>query len=123
MMRRASQRGENNLGCILWILVVLVLGMVLWKAVPVKYASAQLYDFMEDQSRFRTGKQNEAQIKQRILDRAEELDLPVNPKQVTVEVRGERIRIRCQYTVPLEFPFYTYHWNFEHEIDRAIYYV
>lgn len=123
MTRRAAQRGENNLGCILWLILVVAIGMVLWQAVPVKYASAQFYDFLEDQTRFRTGKQSAEQIKKRILDKADELDLPVNPKQLTVELRGERIRIRCNYTVPLEFPFYTYHWKFEHEIDRAIFYV
>lgn len=122
-MRRAAQRGENNLGCILWLLLVVVIGMVLWKAVPVKYASAQLYDYIEDQTRFRTGKQTEAQIKKRILDRADQLNLPVNPKDVSVQIKGERLRISARYTVPLEFPFYTYYWQFEHEIDRAIYYI
>lgn len=123
MIRRASQRGETNLGCILWAILLVAVVMVLYKAVPVKYATSEFYDFLEDQSRFRTGKQTTEQVKRRILDKAKELELPLSPKQLTVEIRNERIRIRCSYTVPLELPFYTYQWKFEHDIDRAIYYV
>jgi hypothetical protein len=33
----------------------------------------------------------------------------------------KHVRITCEYTIPLEFPGYTYHWHFEHIIDRQIF--
>ena len=62
------QRGEGNLGCILWAVVVVVVAHVAWTMVPVKIASAQLSDFMEDQAQFAEHRSPE-QIKKAILRR------------------------------------------------------
>jgi hypothetical protein len=123
MIGRSHQRGDSNLGCLIWAVLLVLLALVLYKTIPVKYATAQLYDYMEDQSHFRTGKQSAEQIKKRILDKARELDLPLSPKLLSVEIRNDRIKIAATYTVPLEFPLYTYQWTFHQELDRAIYYV
>jgi hypothetical protein len=123
MIGRARQRGDSNVGCLIWAVLLVLLALILFKTIPVKYASSQLYDFMEDQSRFRSGKQGAEQIKKRILDKAKELELPLSPKQLSVEIRNERIKIVATYTVPIEFPLYTYQWTFHQELDRAIYYV
>lgn len=122
MRYRAPERGEGNLGCILWLLAVLVVGMVLWKAVPVKIANAELYSYMEDLTQFASNK-SEAQLRKMILIKAQELDLPVKAKQIQVERSRNRIKLRCNYTILLDFPLYTYTWNVEHEIDRPIFYL
>jgi hypothetical protein len=62
-------------------------------------------------------------FKKRIVDKARELGLPVAPKNVKVVITGNRVRMRCKYSVPLEFPFYTYVWEVDHNIDRPIFYV
>lgn len=114
------QRGEGNLGCVLWLLLLAVAVLIAWKAVPVKIKSAELYDFMVEQAKWAASSNPEV-IKKRILHRAKELDLPVDEKNVQVERIGDRIRMKCSYTVPLDFPGYTYHWNFAHEVDRPIF--
>jgi hypothetical protein len=119
-MRRRGESGNGRIGCILWALGLAVVVLICWKAVPVKIASAELYDFMEEQAKF-SGLSQEA-MKKGILLRARELDLPVQEKQVSVERFGDRIRMRVTYTVPLEFPGYTYYWNFNHEVDRTVFY-
>lgn len=120
MLENLRQGGEGRVGCILWLLVLLVVSMILWKAIPVKIQSAEFYDFMNEQAKFAQGSSPEA-IKKRILNRAEQLDLPVDEKNLSVEKPGDRIRIKCSYSVPLEFPGYTYHWQFDHEIDEPIF--
>ena len=60
-------------------------------------------------------------MKKTILRKARELRLPVDPKKLTVRKRGGRIQIQCTYTVPLEFPGYTYYWIFEESIDEPIF--
>lgn len=117
---RGLQRGEGMFGCILWALVLAVAVMIAWEAVPVKVASAKLYDFMEDTARF-PGKRSEATIKKEILAQAKELDLPVEAEDVEVQKSKDRIKMKVEYTVPLEFPGYTYQWNFEHVVDRPIF--
>lgn len=123
MRRRIAERGEGNLGCILWILVLGIAVLITWKAVPVKIASAELYDYMEDLARSAGVNTTAEEVKKAILKRAEDLKLPLDKDHVMVERNGDRIRMRAEYTVPVEFPGYTYNWHFVHELDRPIFVV
>jgi len=126
MTRRGLQRGDTNVGCIVWLIILLIVGLILWKVVPVKIANATLYDYMVELTKYppnRRGENFELVVKKRILAKANELGLPVTEKQIQVRSLKERIIIRCTYTVPLEFPGYTYHWKVEHEIDRTVFYL
>ena len=113
-------RGEGRIGCIFWLLVLVVFVAICWKAIPVKIQSAELYDFMEDQARG-ADRATAEQIKKRVLRRAKDLDLPLEAKNVTVDKTSGRIRIECVYTVPLEFPGYTYNWDFDQVVDRPVF--
>ena len=50
-------------------------GLIAFKAIPVKLASTQLYDYMDDQARFGARVSSNA-LKARVLKKAKELDLP-----------------------------------------------
>lgn len=119
--RGRSQSGEIRLGCILWLLVVGIIVLIVVKMAPVKVRSTELYEFLKDQSRFARRASAET-IQKRILERAEELELPLEAKGVRVRKSEARIRIDCTYTVPIEFPFYTYSWTFRHTVDEPIFY-
>lgn len=121
MFRRTGERGEGNLGCILWLIVLAVAIGFSWKAVPVKIASAELYDYMVEQAKFAHNAKPDV-IKKRILHKARELNLPLDSKNLKVERIGDRIRMNAEYTVPVEYPGYTWNWKFEHNVDRGIYY-
>jgi hypothetical protein len=120
--KRSFEKGEGNLGCIFWVLVLAVAVMAAWKMVPVKMASAELESFMEEQAKFAEKTPPEA-IKKAILRKAEELELPLDPKNLTVErsSRKDHISMSAEYTVPVEFPGYTYEWHFHPVIKRDIY--
>lgn len=123
MRRRIAERGEGNLGCILWLLVLGLAVMISWKAIPVKIASAEMYDFMDEVARSAGVNTTADDVKKAILQRAAELRLPLDKDHVTVERQGDRLRMRAEYTVPVEFPGYTYQWHFVHELDRPIFVV
>jgi len=120
MTRRRSEAGDSKIGCILWALVVAVGVLIGWKMIPVKIATAELEDFMVEQAKWASGYPPEA-IQKAIVQKAQELELPVDLKQVTVSKAGGRIRMRASYDVPLEFPGYTYDWHFDQDVDRPIY--
>jgi len=90
------------------------------KMVPVKIASSELYDFMEEQAKFAAAASPDT-IAKSILSKAKELDLPVTKEDVHVERVGDNIRMRAVFTVPVEFPGYTYLWHFDHQVNRPIY--
>jgi hypothetical protein len=115
-----GQRGEARLGCILWTLALAIALLIGWKMIPVKLRSVQLYDYMVEEAKFGNYSSPES-IKKGILREARRLDLPVSEKKVKVERIGDRIRMKVSYTVPVEFPGYTYEWEFNHEVDRPLF--
>jgi hypothetical protein len=123
MPRRRAEKGEGNLGCILWVLLLALGLLIAWKMIPVKVNSAELYDYMDELARFNAGKESAEEIKKKILVRAAELHLPVEKENVTVVRDGDRIQMTVDYTVPVKFPGYTYNWHFSHELDRPIFIV
>jgi hypothetical protein len=120
MEPKRAQRGDSKLGCILWILVLLTGAMIAWKAVPVKIASSELYDFMVEQAKF-GARLSPERVKRLIVERADDLDLPLDAKNVSVNKTYGRIRMRAYFVVPLEFPGYVYDWEFDLEVDRPIF--
>ncbi|MDX1500971.1 MAG: hypothetical protein R3325_01320 [Thermoanaerobaculia bacterium] len=118
MTRQA--RGNSRFGCILWLIAALIFGMIVWKAVPVRIQAAEFADYLEDQARF-AARSTPEELRNRIMGRAEELRIPLDPKNLTVRKNAGRVWIECRYTIPLEFPFYTYEWHFEHIVDRPVF--
>ena len=120
MVRRTPGRGDGKLGCIIWLVILALAGFIAYKAIPVKLASSQLYDYMDDQARFGARVSPEA-LRNRIVKRAKELELPVRQRDVTVTKRGGMIRMECNFTVPLTILGYTYDWDFDLVVDRQIF--
>jgi hypothetical protein len=120
MGRRAAERGSGNVGCILWLIVLVVGVLIAWKAIPVKIKTAEFYDSIEEMAKF-SGSNPPDALKKQILDKANELQLPVDKDHVKVQRIGDRIRMEVDYTVPLDFPGYTYEWHFDHQVDRPIF--
>jgi hypothetical protein len=120
MTTRQGQAGDGKLGCILWSLLLVAGILVGVKAIPVKIATSELYDFMVEQAKW-AGHTPAEVIQKRIVNKANELDLPVDPKFVSAEKLGDKIRMKADFTVPLEFPGYTYDWNFDLQVERPIF--
>ncbi len=120
MSRKSAQRGDGNFGCIAWLLVFAVALLIAWKAIPVKIQSAELYDFMVELTKFSASMTPE-ELEKRIVERAKELELPLDKEHVHVAREGDRIKMEAHYTVPLEYPGYTYQWTFDHKVDRPIF--
>ena len=119
--RLQRQRGEGKFGCMVWIAIFAAICLFGWKTLPVKTNSSRLKDFMVEQSKFAKGIDRQ-RITTRILNRANELDLPVTRKNIDVRKTGSNIEMRCKFTVPIEFPFYTWDWDFDLFVERGIFY-
>lgn len=119
--RSKAQRGEGKIGCLFWTLLLVAAAVVAWEMVPIKIRSSQLYDFMIDQAAVATYNRSEEAIKKRILRKARDLDIPLDKDHLLVKRVGDSIQMRATYTIPVEFPGYTYDWHFKHEIQRELY--
>ena len=118
--RHAGQAGEGKIGCIFWLLLLAIVVLAGWKMIPVKIASSELYDHMVETAKW-GGNAPTDQIERNLFNKARELELPVDKKDVKVErIRGQII-MEVKYTVPVQFPGYTYNWDFDQVVKRDIY--
>ncbi|HVR30507.1 MAG TPA: hypothetical protein VMS86_13350 [Thermoanaerobaculia bacterium] len=115
-----TQRGGAKVGTIIWLLLFVALVVVSKEAIPVKIRTSQLEDFMIELAKFST-REAEDRLQKRIMDKARELDLPLRKEDVSVRKSNNRVRMKAQYEVTLQFPFYTYVWHFNHDVDRPIF--
>jgi hypothetical protein len=120
MRHREGQRGQARIGTIIWLLLFVAMVIVSKEMIPVKIRTAQLEDFMVDLAKFST-RETEERLQRRIMDKAVELELPLRKEDVSVKKQSGRVRMKAAYAVTLEFPFYTYVWRFNHEVDRPIF--
>jgi len=123
MPRRRSERGEGNLGCILWVLALALVVLIAWKAVPVKIQSSELYDYMDELAKFHSERTPPEELEKMIMDRAKQLQIPLEKKDVRVERNGDRIFMEVEYSVPVDILGMTYQWHFHQKLDKPIFLV
>lgn len=121
--RRRQERGEGNLGCIIWVLILVIAVFLAWKLVPVKIKSAEFYDYMDEMAKFSAANATQEAIEKGLMEKARQLGIPLEKRNLKVTLRREQIRIEATYTIPVEFPGYTYNWTFHQVLDRPIFIV
>lgn len=120
MRRNRREAGEGQGGCIVGLIVFLAMIFVAWKIVPVKVKAAELRQEVVDEAKS-AGTHNDQRIRKAILAKAEELELPVESDSLTIHRRANEIKVSVEYTVPIEFPGYTYEMNFNHTAENPIF--
>ena len=118
--QRRRQSGQGKIGCVIWILAVAICGMVAYKMVPIKVTTSEFADFMEEQAKW-TGNRSSEDIKKVVLVKAGELGIPLKEENLQVNRDRDRIKMEATYTVPVEFPGYTYNWQFHQLVDKPIF--
>jgi len=120
MQRNRRERGEGQFGCLFGIVVLLIACLIAYKMVPVKVKAADMRDTVVDEAKS-AGQHKDGVIMQNILRKADELDLPITEDNVEIQRGNSTIQIEVEYTVPVEFPGYTYQWSFHHKAESPIF--
>jgi hypothetical protein len=120
MSRNRSQRGEGRFGCLVGLVLLAIAGLVAYRMIPIKVKTADLRDTVVDESKS-AGQHKDKTILGNILHKAEQLELPITAEDVEIKRTNANIRIEVEYTVPVEFPGYTYQWHFRHVAENPIF--
>lgn len=123
-MRRHAERGKTSFGCIVWVVVIALLGYFLYKVVPVKVATSTFHDVMTEQASFGSIK-GVPQIEYEILRRAVELEIPVTKENLKITKVRESIKIEAHYSITIDFfgGAYKYVWQFDPVVERPLFLV
>lgn len=114
------QRGEGNFGCLIGLIFLALAIFVAYKMIPVKVKNAELRQVITDEAKS-AGSHRDDQILAAILSKAREDNLPVAEENVTIKRANSEITVDVEYTVPVEFPGYTYQWNIHHHVNNPIF--
>ena len=119
---RRRERGDVPVGCLVGLVVLGLAALVAIKAAPVMI---NIGEFDSEISvladRANRIDYNDKRIMRDILDKADELDLPVTKKDVKIERSRSRIKVTVVYQKEIDFGFYTYVWNKRHYEDRPLF--
>lgn len=114
------QRGEGKAGCVFWILLILIGGLVAWRFIPVTIADMQLKDHMDELAKLYPRKDADF-FEYNIHARAKELQIPLEKSKIEVDKNQRRVIMKVEYTVPMDFFVFTYKKNYKHHMERDIY--
>jgi hypothetical protein len=120
MHRIGSQKGQGRVGCLFWILVLLILALVGSRVIPVKIATMQLKDHIDDLV-IAHPRHPQSFFEKEIRTRAEQLNLKIPKDQIKVNRTDERIIIDIRFTAPLDFLAFTYDWDISIYEDRDVF--
>lgn len=120
MRGRRSERGEGKGGCIFGLLILLAVIFISYKMIPVKIAAAELKQTIADEAKS-AGQHDDKVIRSTIMKKAEKLNLPLENENLSIERERQSIRVEATYTVPIEFPGYTYQSTYHHVSENPIF--
>lgn len=110
MITPKHSRGEGKLGCVIWLLIVVFGGLVLYRVVPTRIAISELNDHMVDVC-IGGAYASEEEMKNNVVARAKDLNLPVSPGDVSVTKTRERIIMDVKFN--MTYDLVVKQWNKE----------
>ena len=120
MSRNHRQRGEGQFGCLVGLVLLVLAGLIAYRLIPVKVKAAEMRDTVIDEAKS-AGQHNDKEIKESILYKAKQLELPIGEEDVNVRRNNNYITVKVDYTVPVQFPGYVFNWHFEHNAENPIF--
>jgi hypothetical protein len=110
---RLTDSGAGRFKALLAIAFLLIVVFVGIKTIPVYVNSYELDDYIREQTPYwLTQRAHPEVIQKEILDKAQDLGLPVTADQVKVVAPGSIVTVELDYTVPVDLLVYTLQLRF-----------
>ena len=118
MKSRNRERGEGRIGLLI-ALGLLGSGIFLAvKIIPVRINAYEFRDFIQEECRFAATRNHDEEIYKRIFDKAQELKLPLDKKNLHMERTTREMIITAKYEQTIDLKVTKYVFKFDHE-ERA----
>jgi hypothetical protein len=118
-MPRKSERGSARLK---FLVVVIMIGAVAYAGymyVPVAYNAYLFKDLMQQKANAAVGLGHPPTwLKEQLVKSAPDYNIP-SDVEITSAVQDKRMEVRAQYSMPIQFPGYTYQYNFDHTVKST----
>jgi len=116
--KRTGERGEGRVGFLITLIVVAIVIFLGVKVVPVRIAAYEFRDVLREEARYGAVRNNDATVAERILQRAVELEIPLEKKNLEVKRTQAQMIISARYEQPIDFKVTKYIYKFN-ETEKA----
>lgn len=119
---RATDAGKGYLKAVWVFLVLFCAGYAGYKILPVYVNNFELEGYLRDQTPYWLSNRTPSDgVRNNILAKAQELDLPISKDQVQVEANAARVVVSIDYTVSIDLKVYTLTLHFTpHSENRSL---
>lgn len=115
-----GQRGEGKLGLFIWLIIFAAGVFVAVRTIPVKIAVYEFNDFCEKETRIAATRQaqpDHGRLLNSILEKAEELQIPLDKKQIKIKATQAKVFTDVKYQVSVDLEFYTWVWEYDQHYE------
>lgn len=112
-MGRRGERGEGRIG---FLIALAVLGAAIFvgvKVIPVRIAAYEFRDFIREQCRFAAVNRDDKDIRNKIVVKAKELEIPLDKKNLRLDRTPSEMIITARYQLPIDLKVTTYVYEFD----------
>lgn len=109
---RKGERGEGKVGVLIAIVVVAIGIFLGVKIIPVRIAAYEFQDFVEQECRYAAVRKSDQAVRKRIIEKARELEIPLDPKKLKLDRTRSEMIIRASYEQPIDLKVTTYVYKF-----------
>ena len=120
MSIRNRIRGEGAFGTIVGIVIVVLVGMVLFKIVPLHMAGNTVYDAMKEQANF-AGVKSLDKIQYEIFVIAQDAGTPLTIQAIKIGRHGSDVIVEAKYTQKVSVLGYQYIYEFDKTVQKPVF--
>ena len=118
MNDRKRERGDGRVGFLISLALLGAGVFVGVKVIPVRVNAYEFRDFIQEECRFAATRASDKEIYTRIYDKARELRLPLEKKNLHMERTTHEMIINAKYEQTIDLKITKYVYKFDHE-ERA----
>jgi hypothetical protein len=120
MSVRNRVRGEGAFGTIVGIVVVVLVGIALFKIVPLHIAGNKVLDAMNEQANF-AGVKTLDKIQYEIFMAAQDAGTPLVLQDIKVRKHGSDVIVDAKYTKTIKVLGFNYTYNFDKTVQKPVF--
>lgn len=113
--------GSTTVKTLISFTLLLFVGYMAYKFVPVYIAAYDFDNAIKTQAQYSGSMKSNEVIVKELLDKARELELPIEKDDIKIARSSSRLTITASYTVPVKTAFFTYTWQFREEESAVLF--
>jgi hypothetical protein len=110
---RSNERGEGRVGLMITLIIVAVAIFLGVKIIPVRIAAYEFRDVLREEARYGAVRSTDAEVVKRILNKAAELEIPLEKKNLKVSRTQSKMIVSATYEQPIDLKVTTYVYKFD----------